>query len=197
MPLIVVLREVIPSDLVSMEQFFLDQLVEDDRDIIADDAREVVLIRENKAPPTIVEHTVDYGHLPRELVYVSLPVGGYRIRSLPARTKLKCWFCDLQFSDHPWFIPYDMQEEKNNIVTLVASGISGNFCSEVCAYGWLPQLESGSIDRYSQLLQIQVLARKGVSSFRIPDPLHKTEREEYGGGMTEKAFREELAARCI
>lgn len=197
MPLIVVLRGVTPSDLVTVEQFFYDQLLSEDvHDVIAEGMQNVTLVKRSEvSTPTV--STPEFGHLPRELVYLSLPVGGYQIQQLPPKTNLKCWYCDLQFDGHPWFIPCDMREEKNNQVVLGASGISGNFCSEVCAYGWLPQLHTGAIDRYAQLLQTQVLVRKGVTSFVPPDPLPKTEREEYGGVMTVETYREEVASRCI
>ncbi len=141
--------------------------------------------------------------------YDKIPLVFTNIDDWIKRTNLKCWFCDRQHSNMPWFEPHTVNlandGEIGNIVPsslLVRKsknkkyqfGIKGSFCSCNCVAAYIIKNTYNIYDRHNKLamllLEYEALTDKVITEI-IPSP-DKTERIEYGGKLSDIEYQKKI-----
>ena len=105
-------------------------------------------------------------------------------------TKLHCWYCDLQFTGIPCFVPKSIESTINGEVI----NVDGCFCWFNCAMSYIEQSNLPTyiqIDRKNMLLKVyEKFTGKKINS--IKHAPNKHEMQKYGGPVTEIEYRDKL-----
>jgi hypothetical protein len=147
--------------------------------------------------------------------YNNIPKYYYDYKTWINKTNLKCWVCDLNFSDKPWFLPRGVvsksisKEVLNNLspdrlseLALPQNGhtkevilkqVEGNFCSPFCTMYYfnrsiyIDKAKRGDIEKLILDLYYDFV---GVRIGQIPESEDKTIMRQYCGnhGKTEEEF---------
>jgi hypothetical protein len=107
------------------------------------------------------------------------------------KTNILCWYCNLEFTNIPIFIPENILKNANGQYMEVY----GNFCSFGCAQGFIDTNNKYSErKRWQSQELLKVLYRK-IHNKEI-DIIHtspsKLILEKYGGKIKEKIFKEDI-----
>lgn len=107
------------------------------------------------------------------------------------KTNILCWYCNLEFTNIPIFIPENILKNENGQYMEVY----GNFCSFGCAQGFI-ESNNYFIGRKKWEAQefLKILYRKFYNkniNIIYPSP-SKYCLEKFGGSKKEKVFKEEI-----
>lgn len=126
----------------------------------------------------------------------------YNLEDWPKYTRIKCWSCDRNFNDVPWFVPLGYNKillEDTNRVEKIAMVVHGNFCSPNCTAWWIrkvrdPRIGNSRSDIDEKLRLLQELYQKihGEPISFIQESPWKTEMQQYGGDITSSKFSEKI-----
>ena len=109
------------------------------------------------------------------------------------KTNILCWYCNLEFTSMPIFIPESYTKNENGHYMEVY----GNFCSFGCAQGFIDNninFQGRQKWQTQEILKIlyRILNNKEIDII-YPSP-SKYLLEKYGGKKKEKKFKEEIMA---
>ena len=158
--------------------------------IFLKDCQDLEDMFENELMET-VEPTMHQIALEEPKIYDKIPTIFTTKSDWIKKTNILCWYCNLEFTTMPVFIPENMLKNKNGQYMEVC----GNFCSFGCAQGYIDTniLYSGRKKWQTQEL-LKILYRK-INNKEIdilyPSP-SKYGLEKYGGNKKEKVFKEEI-----
>jgi hypothetical protein len=106
------------------------------------------------------------------------------LENWPSTTNLKCWFCNLNFTNRRVFIPRYVEPNGNGVVMLA----TGNFCSFHCASAYIDGMDrdlNSKIEKKSTLCYLYSIYNDcKVPHFIDPSP-NKTIMKAYGGSLSE------------
>lgn len=122
--------------------------------------------------------------------YDRIPTEFYDKEDWPQTTNLKCWNCDRNFRNHPYFYPNRHEYKKGKVLIRPI----GNYCSPFCVIPKILKLPKSEQWEKMELLRKAVLELDGLTlPIDIPCAPPKTDRLEYGGGyMTEVQYTEKI-----
>lgn len=108
------------------------------------------------------------------------------------KTNILCWYCNLEFTNMPIFIPENMlKNEKGQYME-----VYGNFCSFGCAKGFIDTNNEYCGRKKWQTIELLKLLYRKLNNKDI-DIIYsspsKYTLEKYGGNKKEKKFKEEIA----
>jgi hypothetical protein len=121
--------------------------------------------------------------------YDELPTVFRSLGEWNAETNLRCWHCDLGFSETPVFVPKTIEPKDGGVVMLT----EGNFCSFPCAVTWINLQYSNlndQIEAKGKLCYLYSLYH-GESVREIAPMPPKYEMKQYGGHLTATQYREQ------
>lgn len=125
----------------------------------------------------------------KKIIYDKIPKVFKTVSTWIATTNVKCWHCELSFTNSPVFIPneiYNTPEGKE-------MSVHGNFCSFGCAKAFLDynKFNNDNWDKNEMLkLLFQLFNSKKINDIK-PSP-SKYILTKYGGSVSIKDFQMKL-----
>lgn len=102
---------------------------------------------------------------------------------------VRCWYCSLEFTDVPIFIPSHTNIKSNRI----EMGVYGIFCSFSCAESHITESVNNELkNRYRNSLRDLFYIKTGVRINLITKSPSKFDMEIYGGDISTAKYKAEL-----